>query len=88
MDVPGEVTLYGDGSSWETERLRHHLDLLGIPYSFVPQLTEEDERAVARGERATPRVHVSNGRKTRLLGAPNETALDGVLRSYGLLPAA
>ena len=83
-----EVTLYGDGSSWETERIRHHLDLRGVPYSFVPFLSDEDERALARGERSTPRVHVSNGRKTRLLGAPNETALDVVLRSYGLLPAA
>ena len=83
-----EVTLYGDGSSWETERIRHHLDVLGVTYQFVALSSEREDSALARGERAMPTVHVSDGRRTRLLGAPNETAIDVMLQRFGLLPAA
>ena len=82
-----QVTLYGEDASFETDRIRHHLDDLGVPYQFVPVGGADRDAALGRGERATPTVQLSNGARSRILGAPNETALDVMLRRLGLLRA-
>lgn len=79
-----EVTLYGDDGSWETVRVRHQLETLGVSYRYVP-VRDASSRERARGERTTPTVQVSDGSRTRTLGAPNETALDVMLRRLGVL---
>jgi hypothetical protein len=83
--VKQQVTLYGEATSWETERIRQHLDTLGISYRFVSVAGSERESALRRGERSSPTVHLANGPRSRTLGAPNETALELMLRRLGLL---
>lgn len=87
-----EITVYGTDWCEDTQRTREHLNRRGIPYTYVNLDKDADaERKVKEwngGRKLTPTVVVAGSGRTQRLAEPEDYALDNVLGTYGLAPAA
>jgi mycoredoxin len=86
------IAVYGTDWCGETQRTRHHLDQLGIPYQYVN--LDEDESAERKviewngGKRLTPTVVISSPAGTNRLCEPEDLGIDCVLARHEMPEAA
>ncbi|MCS7039925.1 MAG: glutaredoxin family protein [Anaerolineae bacterium] len=81
MTLP--ITLYGSTHCDDTERTRHHLQTLGVPFTEVnidhDLATEQFVIVINRGYRSTPTLVIGNGKTKLILTEPTDDELSRVL---------
>jgi mycoredoxin len=87
------ITVYGASWCRDTNRTRHHLDELGVDYTFVDVDRDRDAAALVErandGKRRMPTVAVGgtlDNAHGDVLSMPDNTELDAALARYGRLP--
>jgi thioredoxin reductase (NADPH) len=82
------ITVYGADWCEDTQRTRHRLDVLGVPYDYVN--VDEDEAANLlitkqnNGKRKTPTVDLGG----KFLIEPSDPELDAALKREGIIGEA
>ena len=76
-----DIKVYGAGWCEDTERTRHHLDKLGVPYEYLDVDADPAAKAWVKqqnsGKQKTPTVDV----RGKILIEPSDEELDEVLKS-------
>jgi len=78
-----DIKVYGAGWCEDTERTRHHLDKLGVPYEYHDVDTEPAAKDWVRqqnnGKQKTPTLDL----RGRILIEPSDAELDEALKASG-----
>jgi mycoredoxin len=77
------LTLYGSTHCDDTERTRHHLQTLGVPFTEInidhEPAAEQFVVFINRGYRSTPTLVIGNGKTKLILTEPTDEELERAL---------
>lgn len=82
------ITVYGTETCRDTQRVRQHLEEIGLPYRFIDidenRFADEQVRQWNGGRRRTPTMVLATGQRETKLAVPTNEELDRELGYMGI----